>query len=530
MKKFLAILLTAAMCLLLLAACAPKTNAPDSTTPPASDNTDTPAPAPETPDTPDAPEADDGEADEIAEINYYVLDFMSCSPDDIQLVQDAINAITGPAIGVHVNMTYATPGDYGTMLNMAISGGEQVDLCCVWLAAPANFSGMFSAGQLMDISDYMNEYGQDLLATVGDYLNAYRVNGGLYGVPCFRNYASSTYLIARTDILDELGVTDTFANLQNMDELTAIYKAIKDNYSDIWPGRYIFNMPAAMAWADEDFSHLNTYDGLADNLNVLEASTNGDGKVLITWEQDDTIFNLKKQREWFDAGYVWPDTAITDLAVDEPMKQGIIASYATPSELGVETAKKAATGHDVTCVSLGDQAIATSVVNRFGMGVPVTCKEPVATIKFLNMLYTNEELMTLMDYGIEGTHWEMLDNGEAHYTNDTMTYRLQDFVLGNQFIIAPWQGNGTDFRDRCYAAVSAAPISPYLGFVFDTSELSAEIANLTSVQNEYMNALIGYGFDQQLYDDFMARMYDAGMQTYVDAAQAQLDAWMAANK
>ncbi len=549
MKKFrsvLALLLVAAMCLALLAACAKsnKTETPqddqneapatpdEENTPPAEEgNTDEPED--------NAPPADDEEEpddeEEIVEIDFYILDMLGMDQVQEEKVIAAINDITEPEIGVHVNGTYLDTGSYGSTLTMAISGGEAIDLCCVWCVPPTTFSIMYSNGQLMDIEPYMAEYGQELQETVGVYLDAYRQNGGLYGVPCFRNYAASTYYIMRSDLLRELGVYDWAANeMDSFTEMEELLQQFQNAYPDMYAiseakAGIIWQSSDSITWTGDDWSEYKRYDLLGDNLYWIAADADtGDAQVYSLWEDPDVVNLLKKHAEWYNNGWMWPDAANSDEHADSIVKQNISCSYVVPSEIGVETAKEQSTGYEVLCRNMGDAIVDTASVVKFGLGVPVTSDEPEATVKFLNLLYNSKELMNLIDWGIEGEDYQILDSGEAEYVNpDVISYHLQDFVLGNYFLVTPWHGDGADFRDRARAVLDAAPVSPYMGFAFDTSALSDTVAGLTQVYSEYAYGLLCRGYNETEYNEMVDKLYAAGLEGYIAAAQEQLDAFMA---
>ena len=121
----------------------------------------------------------------------------------------------------------------------------------------------------------------------------------------------------------------------------------------------------------------------------------------------------------------------------------------------------------------------------------------------------------------------MLDTGEAGLTENSQ-YHGMDFILGNAFLAESWDGNGADYRQRCREANDAAPISSYLGFSFDTSELANTVAAITAVQQEYIPGLSCGLYEQANYEAFLAKLESAGIDDYVAAAQKQLDAWLAA--
>ncbi len=524
MKKqnwILALLLTLALCLGLLAGCAKK-----------ADETEKPQDGTPT-QTPDAPDESDeqGEPEELKEIVFYYVTANTIETDAVQAVSEAVNEISEREIGVHVDLHPTALGNYVQTVTMAISGGEQVDICSVYCVAPVDFSTMYAAGQLMDIKPLLEEYGQPLLETVGDYIDAYALDGGIYGVPVLRDYAASNYFVMRTDILNELGMLEQAQNATKFSDIEAIYDAVLEG-TDLYPigGQQIvlWYRHTGLGYTQDDWSVADRYDSVGDGLYVLHTDDNG--TITNVFESDAFKWTMEKTNEWYENGYIWPDTALNSEHVDTIMKQGILFSSFQMSEIGVEGAKLNSTGYEVTCLNVGNAYISTSAVVKFGCGVPVVAKEPEAAVKFLNLAYNSPEVMTLLDWGIEGRDYYINDAGEAAYPdgNAEVPYHENDYMFGNYFLVVPWEGNGSDFRERAKEDLAVAPISHFLGFMLNASELTNEVAAITAVEDEFVPALTTGSYTDELYQSFLDKLSSAGVDTYIESAQTQLNAYLAA--
>jgi len=164
-KVFVALLLVAALCLTLFSACnkaqapvntptdtsstpvdaAPAEATPTDSTP--TDNTDNEKPEPTPPPT--------EEPEEIEEIELWYFDLRMTAADYGEHVQDAINEITEKEIGVHVNMNWITAADFANNFNLAMSGGECVDI--VQIFTPTRISALYANKQVMDITELAKE-------------------------------------------------------------------------------------------------------------------------------------------------------------------------------------------------------------------------------------------------------------------------------------------------------------------------------------------------------------------------------------
>ena len=99
--------------------------------------------------------------------------------------------------------------------------------------------------------------------------------------------------------------------------------------------------------------------------------------------------------------------------------------------------------------------------------------------------------------------------------------------MGNVRILPPTDAQGVDFWDRFAAYYDAAEPLPLGGFVFDSSELSTEIAALSNVFAEYgFNLMSGAVNPDDVLPEFLSKLEEAGIDEFVGAAQEQLAAYM----
>ncbi len=79
-----------------------------------------------------------------------------------------------------------------------------------------------------------------------------------------------------------------------------------------------------------------------------------------------------------------------------------------------------------------------------------------------------------------------------------------------------------------YDGDKEAMASPLSGFVFDSSSVQTEIANVTSVVTEMLKPLVTGSVDPETtVPQFLERLKTAGVDKIIAEKQAQLDAWNA---
>ncbi len=531
LSKLLALLLVACMCLTLLAACAKEEKPAEPNTPDAAGTPGAPEePAsPDEPATPEEPEGDD-EGD-IVDITMAILDMKGTNGEVHEKIENAINAIAGPEIGVNVHIKFIGVGEYPTQISLMISGGEVLDLVNIVPLGGIYFNDMYANGQLMDISSYLAEdYAADLMALMGDYIGAYSFGGKTYGVPTYRIYTTDMYLIMRKDILEDLGMVEAAQNAATLTEFEAIFDAVRDN-TDLYPLGGMRNIAPVTSYyclASENKADAIVWDNLGDNQALL--FVDNDGNISNAYCHEAFKTQCERVVEWDQKGYIWPDTLTNNEHTDTIMKQNLIFAKYDGSEFGVETAKKESTGYDVVANNVAPGMVTNSLLIAFGIGVPVTAEEPEAAVKFMDLMYKNAEIMDILTWGIDGEDYVRLDSGEITYPDgldpNSVEYHNADYLIGNQFLDSPWVGNGGDFRARALEVNDKAAISPYLGFTIDVSGLANEIAGISATIDEFRPALTCGQYTEALYQDFLEKLDIAGAQTYIDTCQQQLTDWI----
>lgn len=529
MKKMLAMLLTSAIAVTTIAACAAP--AAGTTAPAAPAETETVAEA-ETPEA-EAPEAEAPEEtavapEDIVEINVVLTDIPGVA-DNAKEIEKRLNEITEASIGVRANFTWLPFGEYGKSLGLLLAGGEHIDIASQVPRDPATLPALYARGQLREISEVLEEYAPEMLETIGDkWLDAYRIDGGLYGVPTYRNYGSSVYVIMRKDILDELGLTEKAQNMTTWAEVEEIYQAVSDN-TNLAPvgGQKTLLTPGGIL-AGDNFEDAIAFDTLSDNIYVVY--TDNDGNVSLLAENEQQKEMLDRYRRWWDAGYIYKDSPVTVDHVDMTTKAGVLFSTIQVSEIGVEVAKENTTGYPMVATKVMKNVLGSTFVAKFGTVMPITGDEPEAAAKWLNELYTNVEMMNLLDWGEEGIDYQIV-NGEATFMPgedvNTVRFHNKDYVTGNFFLALPWEGQGADFRQVALDDLNTYEASPYLGFTPDLSELDNAIAALNSVYEEYYPSIFTGSFDDERYEKYISSMKTAGSDDYIKAFQEQIDAWKA---
>lgn len=467
--------------------------------------------------------------EDMAEINIMA---MSLGPmgEGKTAVEDAINAITEKEINTHVTLTFVEVGSYTQQLGLAITGNEKVDLCLLTPIPGSSFSSLLAQNQLVALNDLLPQYASETVKEVGNLIKGTTVNGSIYAIPTYRDMASNAYIIARKDQLESAGQLDAFNNMKTWSEFEKVMKAVtaKNDISGISNGDAqgtIVTLGGLDAGAD-NFAENFTFDTLGDQYKIIASDKNG--KVYDCFESASYKNAIDRAHKWYEDGLVYKDAATSKDTGDTLMKSNVTFSYVNMGETNVVANKTGATGHDVVVNKIASYILNTAATTKFCWGVPVCATEKEAAVKFMNLMYTNKDIMNLLVYGIEGRDYVVKD-GVANFpegvTAENVPYHSNDFLWGNSFIAYPWASTANE-REESKAVMDATPVSPFLGFTCDTSKISNELTAIQNVVSEYEPGLESGTTNN--YDEFIKKLKNAGIDKIITEYQTQLDAWKAA--
>lgn len=455
---------------------------------------------------------DGGEEQEIEEISFW-LTLASSASDDMDEVYAAINEITEREIGIRVNFNAIAFADYNTQLTLAVANNEQIDICAV----AANFVPLYSAGILADITDLLDNHGQDIKAMLGDeLLNTTTVNGRLYSITNYRACVGDGYILYRKDVLESAGMLDKAQSMTTWADFEEVLEAVK-GLGETYAFGGQSNMMYNIVYSGTNITDSYMYDYLGDNSYLIW--TNQQGEVDLIYNRPEVADMYKMIASWYQKGYYYPDSAIETQDMNVSIGQKMYAGAFNMSIYGVEATKSEQIGTDMLCVKIADGYMQTSSGRTFGTGIATTSANPEAAMKFLNYMYQSSEIMNLIVWGIEGKHYVVNDAGEATYLEgkdaSSSGYHHSDFFIGNAFECLPWEGQGGNFRAEALAATQNAARSVYCGLSVDTADYATLIANITAVRGEYYNQINHGQYSDSLYNEYLNKLDSAGVQDYV---------------
>ncbi len=438
-------------------------------------------------------------------------------------VQEAVNAITVPEIGVEVEfrtfLAQNTPTEYPS----SIVAGTQIDLM---LLNNENIKGYVEQEMLLPLDELLNCFGQDIQKLEEGFPPLYDgavVDGRTYGLRIPSDEIGQCgALWVDPELLKEVSFHYEPEKIYTLAELDVLFSRMKAAYPDAYPLGQITN--------NYSFSTASFFLGIPwDDLAASDPAAlvvGSDSRELVNCYETDAYRNwLEYMRKWYLAGYIYPDSAITTASSIGLFRAGVVLSIplvGSPGMLDESSAGKAVVPLRLSPVLMGRSG-------RTGIfwTVPVTSREPEAAMKFLNMLYTDERIVNLLSWGIPGRDYVLEDAGTVTRPESCL-YAGALGVFGDQRLC--YEQGGEAFRqEKAAFAAQAVPVNfQYAGFDFDSSALVQEILEIERIESQYVKLLEAGCVDlETAYPAFLQKLYDAGLQRVIDEKQRQFDAWLA---
>lgn len=286
-------------------------------------------------------------------------------------------------------------------------------------------------------------------------------------------------------------------------------------------------------------SILSTYgiqDPLGNNLGVLLNHGLDDLKVVNLFASDEYKQIVTKIREWYEAGYLVKDAATSPELNNVMVKSGKAASWLSAMKPGFETQESRNVGVDMTAARTQAPVAMTDTVTNVAIGVAATSEQPEKALQFLNLMYTDKEIVNLIDWGIEGKHYvkaEGSDNVIKYpdgVTGDNVGYKSDGWMHGNQFLSYVFEGDDPEVYVKMNEFNQSAAKSKALGFTFNGDSVKAEIAACNAVLDQYRRAIESGVLElDKALPEFLKKLDDAGINTIITEKQKQLDEWAAGN-
>ena len=450
----------------------------------------------------------------------------STQPDE-ERIEQKINEILEPELNANLDIVVLPWASASQQLQLMLSGDEKID---VFYTQATNAVQYMNAGQIIDMSELIDKYGTNIKQIYGeDIAKINQIEGFVYGVPNQIERGSIPAVFMRKDLVEKYNI-DT-SQIKEPKDLESVFETVKAGEPDM-------TMLYSINDGDTPATRLFRGDTLSDNnyLGVLMDQTNStklENFFATDWFKDTTTM----LHDWYQKGYISQDAGTNTENWRTVCKAGNLFSLFFSYHPGTPVEFESSTGYDFEIVPFYNEPIInSSSYNGVTFSIAQNSENPEKTMEVLDYIYGSSEIMNLLNWGEQDKDYviEDADNGIINFpegiTSDNAGYNLNlGWELPNQFIAYKWTGSDPQLWEKMEEFNGSAKSSKAVGFLFDSSNCSSEIAALSNIVKQYSGALYsGSGDPDELIPELLEALDDAGINEVIQAKQEQLDAFLAA--
>ena len=450
----------------------------------------------------------------------------STQPDE-ERIEQKINEILEPELNANLDIVVLPWASASQQLQLMLSGDEKID---VFYTQATNAVQYMNAGQIVDMSELIDKYGTNIKQIYGeDIAKINQVEGFVYGVPNQIERGSIPAIFMRKDLVEKYNIDTT--QIKEPKDLESVFETVKAGEPDM-------TMLYSSSESDAPLTRLFRGDTLSDSnyLGVLMDQTNStklENFFATDWFKDTTTM----LHNWYQKGYISQDAGTNTENWRTVCKAGNLFSLFFAYHPGTPVEFESSTGYDFEIVPFYNEPIInSSSYNGVTFSIAQNSENPEKTMEVLDYIYGSSEIMNLLNWGEQDKDYviEDADNGIINFpegiTSDNAGYNLNlGWELPNQFIAYKWTGSDPQLWEKMEEFNGSAKSSKAVGFLFDSSNCSSEIAALSNIVKQYSGALYsGSGDPDELIPELLEALDDAGINEVIQAKQEQLDAFLAA--
>lgn len=406
----------------------------------------------------------------------------STQPDE-ERIEQKINEILEPELNANLDIVVLPWASASQQLQLMLSGDEKID---VFYTQATNAVQYMNAGQIIDMSELIDKYGTNIKQIYGeDIAKINQIEGFVYGVPNQIERGSIPAVFMRKDLVEKYNI-DT-SQIKEPKDLESVFETVKAGEPDM-------TMLYSINDGDTPVTRLFRGDNLSDNnyLGVLMDQTNStklENFFATDWFKDTTTMLYN----WYQKGYISQDAGTNTENWRTVCKAGNLFSLFFAYHPGTPVEFESSTGYDFEIVPFYNEPIInSSSYNGVTFSIAQNSENPEKTMEVLDYIYGSSEIMNLLNWGEQDKDYviEDADNGIINFpegiTSDNAGYNLNlGWELPNQFIAYKWTGSDPQLWEKMEEFNSSAKSSKAVGFLFDSSNYSSEIAALSNIVKQY---------------------------------------------
>jgi putative aldouronate transport system substrate-binding protein len=417
-----------------------------------------------------------------------------------------ISEYTQEKTGVRVDIKQAGWSDAGQRFTTMINAGEYYDIL---FTDQTTYNRFVSLGAFLDITELLPVAAPLLLEHIPAILwDGVKVKDRIYSIPTYKDSSKTGYYFWDHDYVEKYGIDLSQSSWAYLDK---IFRKIKAGEG---PRFY----PFILARSSNSFI-FDGYDSLSADLPPLGVRlTDEKYRVVNTLEQRDIQETFKYLYSWYEAGIINPDANMVD---EWPKNRLFFIAQAWPAVAASYATAAGIAQYDP--VKFFGPSYSTDSIQGSMNAISATSKYKEEALRFLELVNTDRKLRDMLAYGIEGKHFNYVNNGTAVHRNRT-DWPLVNYQEGSYFIETPEDTVPPGYWEEVRRLNDEAVPSVMLGFMLDLMPVQNEIINCRNTWEKYKADLITGASDPQvILPQVIAEMKSNGFEKVLAETQRQVD-------
>ncbi|EGG38335.1 ABC transporter substrate-binding protein [Paenibacillus sp. HGF5] len=453
-----------------------------------------------------------GTAEKPVELIWYTI---GTPQKDVDKVEAEINKYTAEKIGVTVDMKMIDFGDYNQKMQVMAASGEPMDIL---FTSSWAFDYVQNArkGAFMELDELIESHGKGIKEAIDPaFLEGSKVDGHNYAIPANKELPAQEAWRFNKTLLDKYNLD--ISNVRSMESLEPLLKTIKENEPNV--------VPLAIS---KDFGPLLPFDYIIEKMPMaVYLDDKEELKVVNFLEMPETLDMLKLMNKYYKAGYISPEAATTT-STQDLMTSGNWFTDRAATQPFADNLWSQSYGYPVVSTPAGDANIFNWSVMGSMQAISANSKYPEKAMEFLNLLNTDVYLRNLVDSGIEGVHYKKLSENVMENLPESKNYDMPTFALGNVMLTYLNPEDPENKWEEFKKFNESGQPAPLLGFNFDPTKVSTELAAVNNVKEEFWAPLMtGTVNPEEFLPKANEKLKAAGLDKIIAEAQSQIDAWKA---
>ncbi len=477
---------------------------------------------------------------------------------DMDKVESKVSQYTKEKLGFGVKFTYINVTEQDSKYSAAFAAGEQIDLVNISFGDPSKYIRQNKVREIESLITEENAPHLKQLISENPAILSRHTDGVAYGLSTINamNCYGGCYMV-RKDVMQAVGLygegDKKYVENQKVtyEDLDYIFKTISADETVSKPGG-IKAYPCGNLASEDMVRYFIPYDPVCSSMtapigvimmNDYQNKSDADKKKIVNlYETEEYKEYIGWMKKWADAGYMHPDAASPKSTVNENLKSGKFLGCFTDIDPQFATDYT----NDYGNVATGKEFMQLTITEPYyycgaaqiGWYLNYQTKMPKKAIQFLDLVWSDNYLLNLIAYGIEGTQYNFvegyeddgmilgIDQGRKNYTVGGFYGNQKDyyyFLVGTDAAEFKAKHDGIVTKRAEFEAAGLANSSVALNFIYNSSKQTNRINNVANTIKKYAGRLsVGKGS----YDDFIKELNDVKINDIIADKQKQLDDYL----